>query len=175
MRVGVWVLGSDRPGIVAAITGALAECGGNLADTAMTILSGQFAMVLIVDAVHDVHQLERAVHDAGAACNVITNVAPIADISDGDIAGMQYIVSVYGADHPGIVHAVATALANASVNITDVRTHVTGDAAALVYTMILEVVLPSGLDPESVRTALAACAQALAVEAHMHPVQADVL
>ncbi len=48
-RCVVWTLGADRPGIAAAVTGPLLELGGNLEDCSMTILSGQFAMVLVVE------------------------------------------------------------------------------------------------------------------------------
>lgn len=175
MRVGVWVLGSDRPGIVAAITGAIAERGANLADTAMTILSGQFAMVLIVDGVDDLSAFTAAVHDAGACCSVMTQVAALSATHDDGDDGEAYIVSVHGADRPGIVHAIATTLADASANIIDVRTHVVGDDAEPVYTMLLEVVVPESSDVDALRAALRECAHELGVEAHMHPVDADVL
>ena len=43
----VTAVGADRPGIVAAVTGAFAEHGCNLEDSSMTILRGQFAMMLV--------------------------------------------------------------------------------------------------------------------------------
>src|SRR5438094_166616 len=46
----VSAVGADRPGIVAAVTGAFLEHGCNLEDTSMTILRGHFAMMLVVAA-----------------------------------------------------------------------------------------------------------------------------
>ena len=46
----VTAVGADRPGIVAAVTGAFVDHGCNLEDSSMTILRGQFAMMLVVDA-----------------------------------------------------------------------------------------------------------------------------
>ena len=46
--LAVTVLGHDRPGIIADVTGALAELGGNLEDSSMTLLRGHFAMTLVV-------------------------------------------------------------------------------------------------------------------------------
>ena len=43
-------VGDDRPGIVAAFTGALLPIHANLEDSAMTLLEGQFAIVLVVAA-----------------------------------------------------------------------------------------------------------------------------
>ena len=39
-----------------------------------------------------------------------------------------HLVTVYGADHPGIVHAAAAALAEAGCNITDLNTRLAGEA-----------------------------------------------
>ena len=46
--IAVTVLGDDRPGIVAEVTAALADLGGNLEDSTMTLLRGHFAMVVLV-------------------------------------------------------------------------------------------------------------------------------
>ena len=39
----ITVVGHDRPGIIAEVTGALADLGGNLEDSSMTLLRGHFA------------------------------------------------------------------------------------------------------------------------------------
>src|SRR4030065_172696 len=44
----VSVLGKDRPGIVAEVSRILYELGCNIEDSTCTILSGQFAMILVV-------------------------------------------------------------------------------------------------------------------------------
>lgn len=43
------VLGSDRPGIVAAVTGCLASHDINILDISQTILQGIFTMTMLVD------------------------------------------------------------------------------------------------------------------------------
>lgn len=43
------VLGSDRPGIVAAVTGCLASHAINILDISQTILQGIFTMTMLVD------------------------------------------------------------------------------------------------------------------------------
>jgi ACT domain-containing protein len=48
-RAVVTVLGSDRPGIVAAVADALAEVDANILDISQTILQGIFTMTMIVD------------------------------------------------------------------------------------------------------------------------------
>ena len=48
-RAVITVLGSDRSGIVAAVTGVLARHDVNILDISQTILQGVFTMTMIVD------------------------------------------------------------------------------------------------------------------------------
>lgn len=48
-RAVITVLGSDRPGIVAAVAGALSERDANILDISQTILQGIFTMTMLVD------------------------------------------------------------------------------------------------------------------------------
>lgn len=48
-RAIITVLGSDRPGIVASVTGALADREANILDISQTILQGIFTMTMFVD------------------------------------------------------------------------------------------------------------------------------
>ena len=48
-RAIITVLGSDRPGIVAAVTGKLASHEINILDISQTILQGIFTMTMLVD------------------------------------------------------------------------------------------------------------------------------
>lgn len=53
------VLGEDRVGIVAAVSGALAETGTNIEDIRQTILSGVFSMTMLVTIDEDLHPFEE--------------------------------------------------------------------------------------------------------------------
>ena len=48
-RAVITVLGSDRSGIVAAVTGVLARHDVNILDISQTILQGIFTMTMLVD------------------------------------------------------------------------------------------------------------------------------
>lgn len=48
-RVVVTVLGKDRVGIVAGVSGVLAECGANIVDLTSTEMRGLFVMMMLVD------------------------------------------------------------------------------------------------------------------------------
>jgi glycine cleavage system transcriptional repressor len=171
----VTAVGADRPGIVAAVTGAFADHGCNLEDSSMTILRGQFAMMLVVDAPAGVGagELEAALAGPASDLDLVVTVRPAGEPAAEP--GDSWTVSVYGADHPGIVHGVAALLADRAVNIVDLSTRVVGTPESPVYTMILEVTLPPGGDPHQLQADLDATAGELGVTCRLHPSEADIL
>ena len=175
----VTAVGADRPGIVAAVTGAFAAHGCNLEDSSMTILRGQFAMMLVVDAPAGVavHALEAALAGPAADLDLVVTVRPAAEPAPAPASEdtVSWTVSVYGADHPGIVHGVTSLLAERSVNIVDLSTRVIGTPEDPVYTMLLEVTLPPGGDPQALERDLEVKAAELGVTCRLHPSEADIL
>jgi glycine cleavage system transcriptional repressor len=180
--LAVTAIGSDRPGIVAAVTAALVERGCNLEDTSMSILRGQFAMVLIVDAPAEVTaaDLEADLVQATGPLHLVVSVRPVDDDGgeEGGAAAARndaWTVVVYGADHPGIVYGVSSMLAGLGVNIVDLTTRVTGGDDRPIYSMVMEVTLPAGLEPADLQWRLEQTAADLGVECNLHPDEADIL
>jgi glycine cleavage system transcriptional repressor len=173
----VSAVGADRPGIVAAVTGVFLDHGCNLEDTSMTILRGHFAMMLVVAAPETLQQpaLEAALAGPASVFELVVAVRAIDDDVPTSPEGDSWTVSVYGADRPGIVHRVASLLADNGVNIVDLSTRVIGDASRPVYAMILEVTLPSSADASALQKKLAGLASDLGVECSLHPSEADIL
>jgi glycine cleavage system transcriptional repressor len=64
------------------------------------------------------------------------------------------MLSVYGADHPGIVAAVARTVADHKGNITVMNTRVVGAVDKPVYVMVLEIKLPQDASPDPLKQAL---------------------
>jgi glycine cleavage system transcriptional repressor len=173
----VSAVGADRPGIVAAVTGVFLEHGCNLEDTSMTILRGHFAMMLVVAAPDGLEQaaLESALAGPASEFELVVAVRAIDDDVPSSPEGESWTVSVYGADRPGIVHRVASLLADGGVNIVDLSTRIIGDPDRPVYAMILEVTLPRAADAKVVQKRLADLATDLGVECSLHPSEADIL
>ena len=174
--LAVTAIGADRPGIVASVTGVLVAQGCNLEDTSMSILRGHFAMVLIVAAPDALHAATLEAALAVEAGDLVVSVGEVAQqgASGGAPVGEAWTVVVYGADHPGIVHGVASALAARRVNIVDLSTRVSGDERPI-YSMVMEVELPPGLTGVELEAALDATASELGVECSLHPSEADIL
>lgn len=49
MRAVITVVGQDKPGIIAAVSGALAEKKVNILDISQTIMQGYFTMIMLVE------------------------------------------------------------------------------------------------------------------------------
>lgn len=163
----VSAIGPDRPGIVARVTRVLAEHGGNIADSHMGLLDGRFSMMLVV-ALPDRLRERRFASDLERAARELGLDAIHAEYVEDAPAAVPatHVVTVYGADHPGIVAAVAEALAGAGASVTDLRTRLADD----LYVMTLEI---SG--GEAVDAALRDVAASEGLEVTVRAIETDVL
>lgn len=170
----VLAVGADRPGIVAAVTGALAEAGANLDDTSMTILHGHFAIAMVVGGPDDL-DVAGALAPVAERLELTVDVRPIPDGTPPTPHGERWSLAVYGADRPGLVSSVTAAVAEAGGNVTDLTTRVVGGSEHPVYAMQLELAIPAGIDAAALGDSLAALAADLGVDCTLHPVDADLL
>ena len=171
--IAVTVIGTDRPGIVAGVTRALYEAGCNLEDVTSTILRGHFSMVMVVrgpDGV-DAAQLEEALAPAARSLDLVVAARPVEETTATSDPS-THVVSVYGADHPGIVYRIADALAGLGANVTDLTSRLIGSPDEPVYALMLEISAPS---PDDVASALEELRGAIGVEVSIHPIERDVL
>ena len=171
--VAVTVIGTDRPGIVAGVTKALYEAGCNLEDVTSTILRGHFSMVMIVRTGDDVsaETLEGALEPVARELDLVVAARPVEETAAVPDEA-THLVSVYGADHPGIVFRVTEALARRGANVTDLTSRVIGSPDEPVYALMLEVSTP---DPDDVAAALDGLRSEVGVEVSIHPIERDVL
>ena len=162
---------------MAGVTGRLVDLGCNLEDTSMTILRGRFAMVLVLAGPDDLEEaaIDAALAPVAAELDLAVWVHPIAEQVPEGVGGESWAVSVHGADRPGIVHRVTSVLADAGANVCDLSTRVIGPPEHPVYAMLLEVVLPAGVDADALARHLEELAAELGVACSMHPSDADIL
>jgi glycine cleavage system transcriptional repressor len=167
------VVGSDRPGIAAGVTRVLYEAGCNLEDATSTILRGHFAMVLIVETAAEVDaaSLEDRLAPVADELGLTVTARPV-EAAPTDVTAPTHMVSVYGADRPGIVYRVTDALARAGANVTDLESRLIGPPESPVYALMLEVAIPAG---SGVLDDLAALKDEADLDMSVHPIDADVL
>lgn len=180
-RLWLSALGADRPGIVAAVSSVLVDLGCNLEDSTMTNLQDHFAILLVVSAPDEVtaEGLEDAFGAVVRRFELTVAVRPLADgRSPGDRPAPPtepWTIAVHGADRPGIVHEVTSALAAAGGNVVDLSTHLVGDADAPVYVMTLAVTLPAGAEGEAAADRIRQASSSSGVHCSVHRDEVDLL
>jgi glycine cleavage system transcriptional repressor len=165
--------GRDRPGIVAGATRVLLEHSLNIEDAEMAILRGHFAVILVLSATAELDEAALRVD-----LERIKSSVPLETVSLTEVSALEpppvtatHAISVYGADHPGIVHAVAQVLADREVNVVGLSTRVAGE----LYIMLLDVALPSSLDQAQLEGTLSRVGAEQGVDISVRAADTDVL
>ncbi len=161
------IIGRDRPGIVSQVTEILFRLGFNIADSSCSILGGQFSMILIISNPQINTKEEFADQFApleeGNLSVFIRTLKPGGEKRQ-ELEGELCMISVYGSDKPGIVYQVAKELGDRQINITDLNTKLIGDEERPVYVMMIEAMLPEGIEVETVESWMVELKQKLQVD-----------
>ncbi|MDD3065781.1 MAG: hypothetical protein PHI20_01665 [Endomicrobiaceae bacterium] len=165
-------IGKDQTGIVSSISEVLFEMGCNIENSTMTLLSGQFAMILLIayPKTADVSKIKSKLKAVFNNLGLHSSVNEIDDNTKNIKTYGDYVISLYGADKPGIVYNISKYLSDNNVNITDVQTSVVG-VKDKVYIMLIEIQLPSGFKIENLKSAMKDLAAKIMVDISIN--QAD--
>ncbi len=138
------LVGQDQPGIVARITTALYEAGAQLGEASMMRLGGNFTIMLMVKSGQSIEELTQCLRLVVQDMNLTISFQSIeASLHQHEIP--DSIITVYGADRPGIVAKTTTALLEAGYNITDLDSDVAGSEAEPIYIMQIEGIATQGM------------------------------
>lgn len=171
MSIAITVVGHDRPGIVADVTGALASHGGNIEDSSMTLLRGHFVWTLLVATTANDEALEATLAPLRRPDLMISALRLPAEDAAERIETQQFFLSVHGADRPGIVSAITRVVADAGGNLTNLSTRLAGG----LYVVGADVDLPIGVDTADLAATLTGVSTDLGVTARLIAVDSDVL
>ena len=149
------LVGTDKPGITAAVTQALFDHGLNLGEASMLRLGGNFTMMLMVSGADSAAAVETAVSTVAGDLGLKVHVDPIDGRLHEHIEPNLHI-TVSGADKAGIVARVTGTLAENGLNILDLSSDVAGSGDRPVYIMQIEGVADA--DAETLQAAVAGLA-----------------
>ncbi len=171
------VSGRDRPGIVRDLSESLLHLNANIEDSSMTTLRGSFVMMLIVRLTKGsgISGLRASLAGLEQRTGLTVQSRPLTD-EEVSSRGPEpnCMVTVSGADRPGIVHAVTAAMAEAGSSIVDLSTRTVSDGdEEEKYTMVLEVATAESMNELQAR--LAGVARAINVDIEAHPLETSVL
>ena len=170
----VTVVGPDRPGIIAEVTGLLAELGANLEESSMTLLRDHFAMVLVASAEVTAEEAQQALDtlaDHTLSVSVREVSGEFAQVGRNKPVGPSYLLSVHGADRPGIVSTVTARISAVGGNVTDLTTRLSDGISVLEA----EVDIPVDADIDALEERLSDVARDLGVDVSLGAVAPDDL
>lgn len=163
----VFVLGPDRPGIIAAVSQVLFEQGCNLEDVNQTSLQSQFVGIFIAAPSGPARErdLLRALRERLDSLGLFVHLRPV-DPADARPASPcePHVITTIGPDKPGLVAGIAGLLAQYGVNITNLKAISRSDREVQEYVTFYEVDIPAATDRQAFRSALRARAQELGLD-----------
>jgi glycine cleavage system transcriptional repressor len=129
-------------------------------------------MLLLVRTTSGPVEVSAALADLTADGRLSVDVRPVPDLAPAPPAsGSAHLLSVHGADRPGIVGALTSVVAAAGGNVTDLTTRLAGD----LYVLVADVELPDGTDVDALTGALHEVAERLGVDVALRPADTDEL
>lgn len=114
-------IGSDKPGIVNELARACADNQCNIVDSRMTVLGGEFAVIMMISAPWDsIARLEKALPDISERLGLTTTTKHTKKPQSEK--ALSYTVNVVAMDNPGIVRDIAQFFSEQQINIDDLVT-----------------------------------------------------
>lgn len=167
------VIGDDRPGLVDALAGVIAEHGANWEESRMAHLADKFAGIVLVQVADNrSDQLTTALYQLDTdGVLQITVEHSTTNTDSGQYHRLQ--LELVGQDHPGIVHDIAHLLAEHDVSIEELETETSSASMAGgdLFQASLQLCVPSTLNTEDLRGILETLADELMVDITFDPTQ----
>ena len=166
-------LGKDRPGILDELSKTILEHDGNLADSRMTVLGGEFAILLLVEGNwNTLAKLEDAIPALAQKTNLTITVRrteerpPASDL-------LPYSVEVVSLDHPGIVHSLSNFFSRRNINIEDMMTssYAAAHTGTPMFSVTMSVGIPSDVHIATLREEFMEFCDSLNLDAVLEPIK----
>ncbi len=162
--LGMTIISPDRTGLVEAVARAVAAHGGNWLESRLCRLGGEFAGILRVEV-----PAARKASLLAALRALETNGLQIVvrdDSSTVEPAGKLARLEIIGADRPGIVHEISSALARAGVNVEEFSSEVASApmSGETLFKAVARLRLPLAADLDALKKELEKIAADLLVD-----------
>lgn len=149
-------VGPDRPGIVGEITAHLHAAGGNILDSRMVNLRGEFALMILLDVIDSAAgSLSDSLPATGKGMGLNLFVTPQV-ATPTRVDGLKYRLKTYSLDQPGIVARLTNLLRQHAINIEDLVAHQESAAFAgsPLFVTQMRVTIPKSVPVRKLRSDL---------------------
>jgi len=141
------VLSDDHPGIVSAVSEAVARLEGNIDACSQTVLGGYFTLIMVVSFAGGVNSDRltaevRKAHPGGSDLEVIARPFLPTSFQAKEHRADRFVITVFGKDRPGVVLRFSRYLAGKDINIVDLF----GDRSGDDFVLISQCQIPAGWD-----------------------------
>ncbi len=118
------VMSDDHPGIVAAVSNAVEDLGGNIDSCSQTVLGGFFTLIMIVSLPEPIEADSlaariRGTESLGGEYQVVARKALVREKRRPSGPTERFVITAFGKDQPGIVRRFSQYLAGKDINIVD--------------------------------------------------------
>jgi len=167
----VSALGKDRPGIVNELSKAVLEAGGNIEDSRMSVLGGEFALMMLASGSPSaVDNIERDLAPLQSKL-ALTIIAKRTEPRTAQAAGRPYSVNVVAMDHPGIVHQVSQFFSNKHINVEEMDTnaYAAPHTGTRMFSMDMTISVPGSVAIAALREEFSAFCDSLNLDSNIEP------
>ena len=164
-------IGKDRPGIVNAISKAVFDCGCNIEDSRMTVLGGEFALMLLVSGTWNaIAKLESQATSFETKHRLVVATKQTEPRGNKDKM-VPYLVDVVSMDHPGIVHDIAQFFSVRDINIEDLSTwtYAAAHTGTPMFALNMTIAVPSSQNVGQLRDEFTRFCDELNLDATLEP------
>jgi len=169
--LAITAIGEDRPGIVNELTEFLHNANLNIEDSRMSILGGEFAIILLVSG--DTAAIESVTLQKESLERSLNLNLLIKKTTSKAHSGQQisYNINVEGMDNPGIVHKLTRYLSQHSINIVNMQTSSSHAAhtGTPVFTVNMRVDIPANKDLQQIQEGFSLLCDDLNMDADFSP------
>ncbi|MGD9000271.1 MAG: glycine cleavage system protein R [Granulosicoccaceae bacterium] len=167
-------IGADRPGIVNTLSMTVLDNGCNIVDSRMTVLGGEFAILLMVSGSWDtISRLEQTLPKVADSLK-LTLISKRTKARSLPGKMLPYLVEVVSMDHPGIVYNVAEFFSSRNINIEDLSTgsYAAAHTGTPMFSMNMTISIPADQSIGELREQFTLFCDELNLDAVMEPVKA---
>lgn len=166
-------LGKDRPGLVNDLSRAVFDNGCSIADSRMTVLGGDFAVILLVTGNWNaVAKLEDQLPQLAERIEMNITWRRTSGVEQRrDL--LPYAVDVVALDNPGIVHSLANFFSSRHINIQDLATtsYAAPHTGTPMYSVHMRVDIPARIHIATLRDEFMDFCDQLNLDAIIEPIK----
>ena len=162
----ITAIGSDRTGIVSELSGIITTHGGNVEESRMSRLGSDFAIIMLVSVSTDWEESLEVALQSINDLTISTKLTQIQEIGDNK----KYKIGLNGADNEGIVKVLSKYLAEKSINVLEMETHISHApiSGTPLFNLNASVSVPNDVEETVIQSDLSQIAQKLGVEIQLN-------